>query len=329
MTVEALKYYYLQELSNIYPKEEIRSFYYILMKYRLGFSKTDTILFASTEIQKEDLQFFETALAELIGEKPIQYIIDEAEFYGLLFKVNIKVLIPRPETEELVEWVLSDVGLERLDLGQETGNKKWETRIRRQESGDKRHETGREKKEKKLKSQPRTILDIGTGSGCIAIALAKNLPNAKVYALDVSKDALSVARENAIKNNVKVYFLKANVLTDDLSELPNFDIIISNPPYVRESEKAAMPDNVLLNEPHLALFVKDNDPLVFYQKIIGLARTKLKKDGALYFEINQYLAEETEQLLAPLSSRTEIREDLRGNKRMLKIRLSSTGLKIS
>lgn len=323
MTVEALKYYYLKELSNIYPKEEILSFYYMLMEFKLGYSKSDTVLNAHEEIKNGDFRFFKTALSDLKTEKPIQYIIGETGFYGLRFKVDSSVLIPRPETEELVEWIISDVENEMMDLRdgiiEQSG--------KRQEKGHQKQETGDHGKNQKIRPtaighRPMTVLDIGTGSGCIAIALAKNLPNAEIYALDVSAEALGIARENAFINTVNVRFVKADILEDTLNELPKFDIIVSNPPYVRISEKKEMKDNVLKHEPHLALFVKDNDPLVFYRRIISLAQDKLKKNGSLYFEINQYLAEETKMLTDLLSARTEIREDLKGNKRMLKIPLS-------
>jgi release factor glutamine methyltransferase len=196
------------------------------------------------------------------------------------FEVNENVLIPRPETEELVDWILSN-------------NRIIET------------------------SNPLKILDIGTGSGCIAISLAKNLPNAQVYAIDVSEQALATAEKNAKRNNVNVIFIQKDILaTEDLGQ--QFDIIVSNPPYVRNLEKEEIKKNVLNNEPHLALFVQDNDALIFYTKIANLAQKNLSDNGQLYFEINQYLGKEMIALLQNLNFKNiELRKDIYGNDRMI------------
>ena len=205
------------------------------------------------------------ALQLLKKEQPIQYILGTTEFYGLPFKVNTHVLIPRPETEELVAWVLKHAI-----------NKQGATNNYR-------------------------ILDIGTGSGCIAISLAKNLPKSKVYALDVSKEALKIAIQNAELNNVAIEFVEANILDIGTCDLDfknlKFDIIVSNPPYVREQEKEFMKPNVVNNEPHLALFVKDKNPLQFYKAITEFALGRLKEEGALFFEINEYLGNDMIQIL--------------------------------
>lgn len=212
-------------------------------------------------------------------QKPIQYILGETEFYGLPFLVNENTLIPRQETEELVEWIVKE---------------------------EEKREEGRVK-----------ILDIGTGSGCIAISLAKNLSNAKVFAIDVSEKALATAKKNADINNVNVTFLLKNILeTNDLEQ--QFDIIVSNPPYVRNLEKAEIKPNVLEYEPHLALFVEDTDALLFYRKIAQLAMKNLNSNGKLYFEINQYLGKETVALLECLElSNVELKKDIYGNDRMI------------
>jgi release factor glutamine methyltransferase len=202
-------------------------------------------------------------------------------FYVLDFEVNENVLIPRPETEELVEWIL-------------------------------------ESQKSKVKSQKLKILDIGTGSGCIAISLAKNIPNATVFAIDISEKALATAKKNAEINGVNVTFLEKNILeTEDLEQ--QFDIIVSNPPYVRELEKEEIKKNVLDNEPHLALFVEDNDALIFYRKIAELAQKNLVENGQLFFEINQYLGTETVDLLEKMNFKNiELRKDIYGNDRMIK-----------
>ncbi len=187
----------------------------------------------------------------------------------------------RPETEELVEWIIK--------------------------------ENSKPGGSKKIK-----ILDIGTGSGCIAISLAKNLPNAQVYALDVSKKALETAKRNALNNRVDVTFLLLNILEEDALK-SDFDIIVSNPPYVRNLEKEEIKKNVLDYEPHLALFVEDNDALVFYRKIATLAQKNLLENGQLYFEINQYLGKEMNDLLEQMDFKDiELRKDIYDNDRMMK-----------
>jgi release factor glutamine methyltransferase len=249
-------------------------------------NRLDFALKPGKEISLEEKEKFESAIQRLSKHKPIQYILGETEFFGLKFKVNKNVLIPRPETEELVQWILDDVGAS--------------------------------KNPSNLK-----ILDIGTGSGCIAISLAKNLPDVEIFALDVSEKALKTARENAGLNGVNVNFIQADIL--NLEALTGkFDIIVSNPPYVREMEKVEMHRNVLENEPNLALYVKDADPLIFYGTIAKLAQVGLQNNGNLYFEINQYLAEETEDILKNTGFKTELKKDIFGNYRMLRGRKKST-----
>ncbi|OIQ38904.1 MAG: protein-(glutamine-N5) methyltransferase, release factor-specific [Bacteroidetes bacterium MedPE-SWsnd-G1] len=283
MSVAELKELFFYQLNNTYPKEEIESFYFLLVDHILNLKRIDLALNPNIEFSKTKQLKFEDALVQLQKERPIQYIIGETEFFSLNFKVNEHVLIPRPETEELVDWIVKSYSSNKLE---------------------------------KLK-----ILDIGTGSGCIPISLAKNLPNAFVYSIDISPDALKVARKNAILNTVEINFIKQDILTtNELNQ--QFDIIISNPPYVRELEKKEIKDNVLKNEPHLALFVKDNNPLLFYDKITDLAKKGLKSEGTLYFEINQYLGKETLDLLKRKKfSQVELRKDLSGNNRMIKAQL--------
>jgi release factor glutamine methyltransferase len=235
-----------------------------------------------------------TALKRLKNEEPIQYIIGATEFYGFPFLVDKSTLIPRPETEELVEWILLET-----------------TKLQRDQV-----------------SKSLQILDIGTGSGCIPISLARNLPTATISAIDISADALKVAIKNATLNKVKVDFIEGNVLdlyafNEILKQEPyqqvKFDIIVSNPPYVRELEKIEIQNNVLLNEPHLALFVSDENPLLFYDRIADVAKQHLSKNGLLFFEINQYLGEETIKILAEKGFKNiKLRKDLFGNDRMIK-----------
>ena len=279
MTFSELREYIHHKLEILYPKNEINAFYFILLKHYRKYSKA-TILANSDTLLTEDIaQPILQAIRELQTAKPIQYILGETEFFSNRFFVNENVLIPRPETEELVDWVL-------------------------QEYPD--------------KSEKIKILDVGTGSGCIAISLAKVLPNAVVTAIDVSEGALKVAKRNAELNSVVTYFLQQDILR--IETLPDkYDIIISNPPYVRELEKKEIHHNVLEYEPHLALFVPDNNPLLFYDKIATLAQQSLNPNGSLFFEINQYLGQEMQTLLEQKHF-TEIilRQDLFGNDRMIK-----------
>lgn len=277
---------YHKELDAIYGKDEVNSFFYLCTEHYLNVPRIQMTLEPEFTITKPETDTFFTVLEELKQQKPIQYILRETEFYGLPFKVNEHVLIPRPETEELVDLII------------------------------KCHSERSEKSQIK-------ILDIGTGSGCIAISLAKNLPNADVYALDISKETLSMAKENAKLNNVNIRFIEANIFNEichsALDAESTYDIIVSNPPYVRELEKQEIRPNVLDNEPHLALFVEDNNPLVFYKAITNFALKNLKENGQLYFEINQYLGEETRELLIDADFRdVDLIKDLNGNSRMLK-----------
>lgn len=271
---------FIQELSAIYDEQEIDSFFYIILEDFHHMKRVDLALNPDFELSPEFLKQWENVVAQLKEQRPIQYILGETEFYGLPFYVNEHTLIPRPETEELVDWII------------------------------------KASKVASQKSQVK-ILDIGTGTGCIAISLAKNLSNAKVYAMDVSEKALEVAQKNAKRNEVTVEFLHQSILeTEDLGQ--TFNIIVSNPPYVRHLEKEEIRKNVLDFEPHLALFVEDEDALLFYRKITELAVKNLNDNGQLYFEINQYLGNEMVQLLQQHNfQQIELRKDIYGNDRMI------------
>jgi len=280
MVIKEYKTTFFKALSSLYDEKEIESFFFIILESYHNKKRIDLALNPSMTMDSIQLLRWESVLAELKKEKPIQYILGETEFYGLPFLVNENTLIPRPETEELVEWIIS----KNLTV----------------------------QKSNKLK-----ILDIGTGSGCIAISLAKNLPNAHVSAIDVSENALAKAKRNAEINKVEVNFMLKNILeTEHLTE--QYDIIVSNPPYVRNLEKVEIKPNVLEYEPHLALFVDDNDALLFYKKIAQLAKQNLTKNGQLYFEINQYLGKEMIELLKNGGFKNiELKKDIYGNDRMI------------
>ncbi|WP_299097814.1 peptide chain release factor N(5)-glutamine methyltransferase [uncultured Winogradskyella sp.] len=300
MKAKDLKDIFHKELNQIYGKDEVASFFYLGLEHHLNVARIQLQLEPEFTLSKTEADFFFEILEGLKQQKPIQYLLGETEFYGLQFKVNDNVLIPRPETEELVDWIL----------------KSYESRVISSEPSNLKSS---------IVNRQLKILDIGTGSGCIAISLAKHLPEAQVFAVDISESALEIAKENADSNGVEIKFIKADILESSLWEdvalrqKGSFDIIVSNPPYVRELEKQEIKPNVLNNEPHLALFVENDNPLIFYKSITDFAVDKLKSNGSLYFEINQYLGQETKQLLVDAEFKAvELREDLNGNDRMLK-----------
>lgn len=278
MNFKELQFYTHKNLSFLYPKEEIQIFYFMLLKHYGNFSRTDILISPDNTLNQSVEMNILEAIEQLKNEKPIQYVLGETDFFSNRFFVDENVLIPRQETEELVAWILSEVS-------------------------NKEH---------------LQILDIGCGSGCISVSLAKALPLADVSALDVSAKALAVTQKNAIENGVKLRLIEQNILkTNCLTQ--KYDIIVSNPPYVRMLEKKEIHNNVLNHEPHLALFVPDENPLIFYQKIADLAITSLDENGMLFFEINQYLGKEMVTMLKSKGFKNiELRKDLSGNDRMVK-----------
>jgi release factor glutamine methyltransferase len=278
-----IKEYKTQFITNLLPfydEMEVESFFYLILENQRQLRRIDLALDIDLLFSNEEILIWDAILEKLQLEIPIQYILGTTQFYGLEFNVNENVLIPRPETEELVEWIISSA----VNMPKFTNLK---------------------------------ILDIGTGSGCIAISLAKNISDAQVFAIDISEKALATTKKNADLNKVAVAFIQRNILeTNDLGQ--QFDIIVSNPPYVRNLEKAEIKLNVLANEPHLALFVEDNDALIFYRKIAELATKNLSVEGKLFFEINQYLGKETVELLEKMHFKNiELRKDIYGNDRMI------------
>jgi len=276
-TIKSIQVLFKEELKTIYPQREIESITYILLEHLLNYSKIEIQLNKSEKIEQNISEKLTSALINLKKSVPIQYIIGETEFYDLIFKVNEHTLIPRQETEELVHAIIND-------------NKV---------NGPK-------------------VLDVGTGSGCIPIVLAHNISDANVSSVDISEEAILIARENAVLNKVKIDFYHRDFLKwEDYSWEKEYDIIVSNPPYVKESEKELMEENVLAYEPHMALFVDDNDPLIFYRRIAEFAKAHLKKGGKLYFEINEALGQEMIELHESLGfSSVLLMKDLNGRDRM-------------
>lgn len=279
-TMEATIQYIEKELAGIYPPGEIRGFIRLIFEQVCGFSFTDQVLQKKEKLDAASKKQIDEIVKRLKNFEPIQYIFSETEFNGLTFKVNPFVLIPRPETEELVQWIINTE-----------------------------------------KNEAAAILDIGTGSGCIALALKNELENSRVTGVDFSEEVLEIARKNAALNEMDVFFKRADILNPENEKWDVYDVIVSNPPYVRESEKETMLPNVLKYEPQEALFVPDNDPLVFYKAIVRFAKQFLKKGGRLYVEINENLGKEMRQMVVDERFRfVDIKKDLNGKPRMLRCR---------
>jgi release factor glutamine methyltransferase len=274
--------FYKTELSLIYDEGELYSIFELVCEKYLNYSKSQVTYHFEENINQSNLINIYNAGVELKKGTPIQYILKEAFFYDLIFNVSNAVLIPRPETEELVDLIIKS---------QIANN-----------------------------SNPITILDIGTGSGCIPITLKKHLPQAKVFGIDISEQALEVAKSNAIKNDVDVKFIKEDILSNFLILKSNFSIIVSNPPYVLNSEAQQMDARVLEHEPHLALFVEDNDPIIFYKRIIDLCDKYLEEKGWLFFELNPMYAIDVKNYAndSKIFNFTEILSDMSGKQRFLK-----------
>ena len=274
-----------QGLSEVYDSREIEAITLLVLEEITGMSRAKIKGFPEDEVDGEAVEKIQGILDELKIGRPVQYILGSTEFYGLNFLVNPATLIPRPETEELVEWVLSSVSSFESAVGREL-----------------------------------SILDIGTGSGCIAISLKKNLPGADVMAIDISTDALDTARQNAVINDVTVNFIHDDILDTKFEiEHSKFEIIVSNPPYVTLEDKLQMHQNVTGFEPHSALFVPEHDPLIFYKAIADFAQKKLVPGGYLFFEINENFGKEILEVMADKGfTNIELRKDMSGRDRMVK-----------
>ena len=264
--------YFRKELSAIFNDREVLNWAYLSIEYLLGYNRSECIIHSEKSIDIRVSDKLKNIITDLKTNKPFQYILGETYFYGLKIIINMHTLIPRPETEELVEWV--------------------------------------------LKENFNSALDIGTGSGCIAIALAK-YSNADVSAIDISEQALKVAKENEILNSVQVNWSQQDIL--EVKSLAKVDLFVSNPPYVLNSEKERMQKNILEYEPHLALFVPDNDPLIFYKKIADIATESLNAGGKLFFEINEYFANELITILTQIGFvDIQLKKDINDRDRMIK-----------
>ncbi len=282
-TLPAIYEYCLTQLGDLYPENEIRTFVKLALDHYFNYDSKFLALNPDVRFTESELLKIVFMTKDLKKGKPIQYIFGETEFCGLTFKVNEHVLIPRQETEELVNWILEDDNI---------GG--WGDKIK--------------------------ILDIGTGSGCIPISLKSSVPHAQVHASDVSEEALMIARSNAELNGTDVNFIQDDILNPKIgSYKAPYHIIVSNPPYVRQSEKESLHMNVVDNEPHTALFVPDEDAMVFYNAIADFALQSLTEDGVLYFEINEALGIETKKALESKGFQDiQLRKDINGKDRMIR-----------
>lgn len=279
MTIKDLHQYSLSSLKSQYPETEAKNLTYMALSYIFNFSRYQIHVNFDKIVDEDQYAKIKNIVDELKQYKPIQYIFKETEFYNCRINVSEDVLIPRPETEELVDWIIQD-----------------------------------------LKNEEIEILDIGTGSGCIAIALAKNLSSSRVTAIDISPNAIEIAKSNAFANKVEIKFQEVDLFNIQKElQVSKFDIIVSNPPYVRECEKTMMKPNILNWEPEISLFVPDDNPLLFYNFIIQLATTSLKSKGQIFLEINENYPEEVKEVLIINDfSSIEIRKDISGKFRMIK-----------
>jgi release factor glutamine methyltransferase len=277
-SVKTLKSYLQDHLTKIYDDREAQNIVAALFQHNFQWSRADLVVKENQRISESELLKFHFALKRLMKKEPLQYVLGESYFFGMTFQVEPAVLIPRPETEELVAAVIKANSMDAP-----------------------------------------TILDIGTGSGCIAIALKKNIPNAIVTAIDVSKEALVVASKNAHQNEVEIRFQELDILKSNIAGM--YDIIVSNPPYIPLSDAANMSEQVLMHEPHLALFVENNDALVFYHRIFEVAKHILNKKGMLWFEIHEDKKNAlTEWLQSQNGVVWQFHQDMQGKDRMLQIK---------
>jgi release factor glutamine methyltransferase len=281
MTIQEATYYLLNKIRTIYPDSEAGAITDRVMEKLTGSLKAERMLYKNESITPSEESQLHEYTERLMKPEPVQYVLNECWFYGLKFYVDKNVLIPRPETEELVDWVIRNLKFPFSDL---------------------------------------KILDMGTGSGCIAVSLKRKLRKAEVWACDISEEALHVARQNATALQAEINFRQLDFLSEEQrSGLPSFDIIVSNPPYVPVKDKATMHNNVINHEPHTALFVPDNDTLVYYVALADFAATHLNKNGTVYCEINESLGKETSDVFNQTGFTTELRKDMQGKERMIKV----------
>jgi len=299
MTIHEAQQQLLFQLYHLYDNREAANIADWVMEHITGWKKIDRIINKKVPLLPHRIEQLEQYTKELLEHKPVQYVLHEAWFCGMPFYVDEHVLIPRPETEELVEWIVQEAGSRKSEVGSQ--------------KSEARSDIG-------LQTSDFRLLDIGTGSGCIPIALKKKLPWAQVYSCDVSEGALAVAQKNATAQQADVHLLQADFLNrDSWQQLPFVDLIVSNPPYIPQSDEHTMQPNVLEYEPHVALFVPNDDALLFYKAIAEFAQQKLQRGGSIYVEIHEDLGDQTKALfLSKGFTSVEIKKDMQGKDRMIR-----------
>ncbi len=287
MNIQEADKYIVTETGGIYEKEEAKNISNWIMQRITGHDKTDLLLNRQGSLTTEQETQLDYYLTRLKNHEPVQYILNEAWFFGLKLYVDKNVLIPRPETEELADWIITDLKTKKGSAS--------------------------------LSEEEIQILDIGSGSGCLPLAIKKRIAEVKIWSCDINPEALNIARQNSINLNIPVLFFELNFLDKgQRDKLPSFDIIVSNPPYIAEMEKGSMQKNVLEFEPATALFVPSDDPLLFYKAIADFGKTHLTKKGMIYTEINESAGKKTSDNFQSMGYNTEIRKDMQGKERMLK-----------
>ena len=292
MTTEKTYTYFVNSLKIIYEEREAVNIADWIFGNITGLKKWERRLSKENELSEFEFNQLQNSLEQLLQHKPVQYILQEAWFYKMKFFVNENVLIPRPETEELVEWIIND-----------------------------QKNTANSSEETYLSGRQANIIDIGTGSGCIAISLKKELPNANLSAMETSEKALAVAKKNAADLKAEVDFLQFDFLNEkEWQRLPKFDVIVSNPPYIPIKEKDLLAKNVTSYEPGLALFVEDDDPFIFFKKIAAFSKSHLNPNGKIYVEVHENFAGDIKSIFEEGGFVSEIKKDIYGKERMVKAR---------
>lgn len=282
MTIADTYIDFTKKLKTIYEDREAQNISDLVFENVTGLKRWERRENQNHQLKESEQKKIEKYLKDLLQNKPVQYVLNEAWFYKMKFFVNENVLIPRSETEELIEWIINDF-------------------------------------KKQKDSKQTNIIDIGSGSGCISIALKKELPNSIITAVDVSKKALLVAKKNAENLQAKINFLHINFLNENAwKPLQFYDTIVSNPPYIPISEKEILAKNVTDFEPETALFVENNDPTIFYKKIAGFAKTHLNENGKIYLEVHEEYAKDVKYIFENAGYSTEIKKDIYGKERMVK-----------
>lgn len=287
MTIRTASQKIIEQVKTIYDETEATNIAVLLLEYIAGFTRTEQTVSQEKKITEAQSEKINLSLFRLLNHEPIQYILNECWFYGMKFFVDQNVLIPRPETEELVDWIIRDLK-PCLPAG-------------------------------RFPVTELNILDMGTGSGCIAISLKRKLRKTEVWACDISEEALIIAKKNSESLQADIHFIQLDFLNEtERNKLPLFDMIISNPPYILQKDKETMQQNVLDFEPHTALFVADNNPLVFYSAIANFANTHLNKNGNIYCEIHESLGKNVAEIFLQNKFKVEIKKDMQGKERMIK-----------